>query len=111
MNLKLAHLGQAMLRLRILAENTGSEIISLKCTGTAICNYDVWDGSKSFKYSGMDFVSGQITINPGTSFIFNMMFGPNIGYGGTQFVYDSSKTYEFRINEPFGNIDIPLKIE
>ena len=103
--------GQAMLRLRILAENTGSEIISLKCTGPAICNYDVWDGSKSFKYSGMDFVSGQITINPGTSFIFNMMFGPNIGYGGTQFVYDSSKTYEFRINEDFGNIDIPLKIE
>ena len=103
--------GQAMLRLRILAENTGSEIISLKCTGPAICNYDVWDGSKSFKYSGMDFVSGQITINPGTSYIFNMMFGPNIGYGGTQFVYDSSKTYEFRINEDFGNIDIPLKIE
>ena len=103
--------GQAMLRLRILAENTGSEIISLKCTGPAICNYDVWDGSKSFKYSGMDFVSGQITINPGTSFIFNMMFGPNIGYGGTQFEYDSSKNYEFRISEDFGTISIPLKIE
>ena len=103
--------GQAMLRLRILAENTGSEIISLKCTGPAICNYDVWDGSKSFKYSGMDFVSGQISINPGTSFIFNMMFGPNIGYGGTQFLYDSSKNYEFRISEDFGNITIPLKIE
>ena len=103
--------GQAMLRLRILAENTGSEMISLKCTGPAICNYDVWDGSKSFKYAGMDFVSGQITINPGTSFIFNMMFGPNIGYGGTQFVYDSSKNYEFRISEDFGNIAIPLKIE
>ena len=103
--------GQAMLRLRILAENTGSEIVSLKCTGPAICNYDVWDGSKSFKYSGMDFVSGQITINPGTSFIFNMMFGPNIGYGGTQFEYDSSKNYEFRISEDFGTISIPLKIE
>ena len=103
--------GQAMLRLRILAENTGSEIISLKCTGPAICNYDVWDGSKSFKYAGMDFVSGQISINPGTSFIFNMMFGPNIGYGGTQFLYDSSKNYEFRISEDFGNIAIPLKIE
>ena len=103
--------GQAMLRLRILAENTGSEIISLKCTGPAICNYDVWDGSKSFKYSGMDFTSGQIVMNPGDSREFNILFGPNIGYGGTQFVYDSSKTYEFRINEDFGNIDIPLKIE
>ena len=103
--------GQAMLRLRILAENTGSEIISLKCTGPAICNYDVWDGSKSFKYSGMDFTSGQIVLNPGDAREFNILFGPNIGYGGTQFEYDSSKNYEFRISEDFGNISIPLKIE
>ena len=103
--------GQAMLRLRILAENTGSEIISLKCTGPAICNYDVWDGSKSFKYSGMDFTSGQIVLNPGDSREFNILFGPNIGYGGTEFEYDSSKNYEFRISEDFGNISIPLKIE
>ena len=103
--------GQAMLRLRILAENTGNEIISLKCTGPSICSYDVWDGSKAFKYAGMDFVSGQIPINPGTSIIFNMMFGPNIGYGGNQFEYDESKSYDFRVNESFGSIDIPLKIE
>jgi len=103
--------GQAMLRLRILAENTSNEVISLKCTGPAICSYDVWDGSKSFKYAGMDFVSGQIPINPGTSVIFNMMFGPNIGYGGNQFEYDPSKNYNFRVNESFGSVDIPLKIE
>ena len=103
--------GQAMLRLRILAENTSNEVISLKCTGPSICNYDVWDGSKAFKYAGMDFVSGQIPINPGTSIIFNMMFGPNIGYGGNQFMYDSSKSYNFRVNEDFGSIEIPLKIK
>ena len=103
--------GQAMLRLRILAENTGSEIISLKCTGPAICNYDVWDGSKSFKYSGMDFTSGQIVLNPGDSREFNILFGPNIGYGGTEFEYDSSKTYTFRINEPFGSLDVHLDLE
>ena len=103
--------GQAMLRLRILAENTGNDVVSLKCTGPSICSYDVWDGSKAFKYAGMDFVSGQIPINPGTSVIFNMMFGPNIGYGGNQFEYDSSKSYDFRVNENFGSIDIPLKIE
>jgi hypothetical protein len=102
--------GQAMLRLRILAENTGTDVVSLKCTGPSICNYDVWDGSKAFKYAGMDFVSGQIPINPGTSIIFNMMFGPNIGYGGNQFEYDESKSYDFRVNESFGSIDIPLKI-
>ena len=103
--------GQAMLRLRILAENNSNDVVSLKCTGPSICNYDVWDGSKAFKYAGMDFVSGQIPINPGTSVIFNMMFGPNIGYGGNQFQYDPSKNYDFRVNEDFGNIDIPLKIE
>ena len=103
--------GQAMLRLRILAENNSSEVISLKCTGPSICNYDVWDGSKAFKYAGMDFISGQIPISPGTSIIFNMMFGPNIGYGGNQFIYDSSKNYNFRVNESFGSIEIPLKIE
>ena len=108
---KITPTGQAILSVRMLAENTSSEITAINCTSPAICNYDVWDGSKSFKYSGMDFVSGQITINPGTSFIFNMMFGPNIGYGGTQFEYDSSKNYEFRISEDFGNISIPLKIE
>ena len=102
--------GQAMLRLRILAENTGNDVVSLKCTGPSICSYDVWDGSKAFKYAGMDFVSGQIPINPGTSIIFNMMFGPNIGYGGNQFEYDESKSYDFRVNESFGSIDIPLKI-
>ena len=103
--------GQAMLRLRILAENTSNDVVSLKCTGPSICNYDVWDGSKAFKYAGMDFVSGQIPINPGTSIIFNMMFGPNIGYGGTQFLHDYSKNYNFRVSESFGNIEIPLKIE
>ena len=103
--------GQAMLRLRILAENNSDGIVALKCTGPSICSYDVWDGSKPFKYSGMDFVSGQIPINPGTSIIFNMMFGPNIGYGGTQFEYDSSKNYVFRINENFGSAEIPLKIQ
>ena len=102
--------GQAMLRLRILAENTGTDVVSLKCTGPSICSYDVWDGSKAFKYAGMDFVSGQIPINPDTSIIFNMMFGPNIGYGGNQFEYDESKRYDFRVNESFGSVDIPLKI-
>ena len=103
--------GQAMLRLKILVENTGTDIISLKCTGPAICNYDVWDGSKAFKYSGMDFVSGQINLKPGASQEFNMMFGPNIGYGGTQFEYDVSKNYQFRISEDFGDVLIPLKLE
>ena len=89
--------GQPILNIRMLAENTSNNIVSLNCTSPAICSYDVWDGSKSFKYSGMDFTSGQINLNPGTAKEFNILFGPNIGYGGTEFEYDSSKSYTFRI--------------
>ena len=89
----------------MLAENTSSDIVALNCTSPSICSYDVWDGSKSFKYSGMDFTSGQIVLNPDDSREFNILFGPNIGYGGTQFEYDSSKSYIFRINEQFGSTE------
>jgi hypothetical protein len=40
-----------------------------------------------------------------------MLFGPNIGYGGTTFEYDQSKEYYFRISEPYGSVSIPLNIE
>jgi hypothetical protein len=103
--------GQAILTVRMLAENTSSEIVGLNCTSPQICSYDVWDGSKAFKYSGMDFTSGQIVINPGDTREFNFLFGPNIGYGGTEFEYDSSKTYQFRINEPFGSTNVVLDLE
>ena len=102
--------GQALLSIRMLAENTSSEITSLNCTSPSICSYDIWDGTKSFKYSGMDFTSGQIVINPGDSREFNILFGPNIGYGGTEFEYDPSKNYQFRINEDFGKINIELDL-
>ncbi len=103
--------GQPILSIRMLAENTSPDIAALNCTSPSICSYDVWDGSKSFKYSGMDFTSGQIVLNPGDSREFNILFGPNIGYGGTQFEYDSSKSYVFRINEQFGSANVPLSLE
>ena len=102
--------GQAILSIRMLAENTSSEIVAINCTSPQICAYDVSNGEKEFKYSGMDFTSGQIVMNPGDSREFNLLFGPNIGYGGTQFEYDRSKEYFFRINEDFGKSDIPLKL-
>ena len=103
--------GQALLSIRMLAENTSAEIVALNCTSPSICSYDVWDGSKSFKYSGMDFTSGQIVLNTGDTREFNILFGPNIGYGGTEFKYDSSKSYQFRINEDFGSTNIYLDLE
>ena len=103
--------GQAILSVRMLAENTSSEITAINCTSPQICAYDAWNGEKAFKYSGMDFTSGQIAMNPGDSREFNMLFGPNIGYGGTEFEYDPSKDYFFRINEDFGSASIPLNLE
>ena len=102
--------GQAILSIRMLAENTSSDVAALNCTSPQICNYDVWDGTKAFKYSGMDFTSGQIVINPGDAREFNILFGPNIGYGGTEFEYDAQKEYVFRINEQFGSASIPLNL-
>ena len=102
--------GQAILSVKLLAENNSSDNVAMMCTGPSICNYDVWNGDKAYKYSGMDFTNGQIIVKPGTSEIFNMLFGPNIGYGGTTFEYDSSKDYYFRVSEPYGSVSIPLNL-
>jgi hypothetical protein len=103
--------GQALLTIKMLAKNTGSnENVSLMCTGPAICNYDVWNGEKAFKYSATDFTSGNIVLTPGQSREFSMLFGPLIPYGGTQFIYDPTKDYIFRISEPWGSANIPLEL-
>ncbi|MBM2819911.1 MAG: hypothetical protein HW410_1593, partial [Nitrosarchaeum sp.] len=58
--------GQALLTINMLVKNTGSsEIVTLMCTGPSICNYDVWNGEKAFKYSATDFTSGTITLKSG----------------------------------------------
>ena len=103
--------GQPLLNLRMMVENTGSnQNESLFCTGPAICNYDITDGDTSYKYSQMDFTNGQVVMKPGEAKMFNMMFGPNIGGGGTTFEYESGKEYHFRIAEPFGSGSIPLNL-
>ena len=104
--------GQANLNLQILAENTGSnDNVVLMCSGPSVCNYDVWNGEKAFKYSSTDFTSGQIALKPGVSREINLFFGPNIGYGGTAFEYDPTKDYYLRISEPWGSADIPLELK
>ncbi len=109
---EISSLGQALLSVRMLAENTGSsENVAMFCTSPSVCNYEVWNGIKAFKYSSQDFVSGQIVLKPGEAKEFNLFFGPNIGYGGTEFEYDPSKDYYFRISEPWGSLQIPLNLK
>ena len=101
--------GQALLTIKMLVKNTGSdENVSLMCTGPSICNYDVWNGEKAFKYSATDFTNGNIVLTPGQAREFSMLFGPLVPYGGTQFIYDPAKDYVFRISEPWGSLSIPL---
>ena len=103
--------GQALLYLRFMAENTGSDSNeALYCTGPAVCNYDVSNGSNDYKYSQMDFTSAQLVVKPGETRFFNFFFGPNIGGGGTTFEYDPNKDYYFRVSEPFGSLSIPLNL-
>ena len=103
--------GQPLLTIRMLAVNDGTDNITLSCSGPAICSYDVTDGSAAYKYASTDFTSGSITIKPDDAREFEIIFGPNIGYGGTTFVYDPAKEYHFRINESFGSASIPLDLE
>ena len=109
-NLEIRDSGSAYLTIDVLVENTGDSNLELMCSGPSVCNYDVWNGVKAYKYSSTDFTSGLLVIKPGEYRTFNMFFGPNIGYGGTEFEYDSSKEYVFRVNEPWGSATIPLNL-
>ena len=102
---------QPILDVTMLALNSRSDSsVALACTSPSICSYDIWDGSSSFKYTSTNFVSGQHVINPGDFREVNILFGPNIGYGGTEFAYDASKEYVLRIQESFGGAEIPLDL-
>lgn len=110
-NLEIRESGSAYLTIDMLVENTGDSNLELMCSGPSVCNYDVWDGVKAFKYSSTDFTSGLLVIKPSEYRSFNMFFGPNIGYGGTEFKYDPTKEYVFRVTEPWGSANIPLNLQ
>ena len=105
--------GKDIVNLRFLVENTGSkDNVALYCTGPAVCNYDVSDGTTTYKYASQDFTNGQIVLKPGTSRTFNMLFGPAIGYGSyVDFKFDPSKQYVFNVKEPWGSGSIPLNLK
>ena len=104
--------GQALVNIKVLAENTGSsDNVTMMCTSPAICNYSVWDGGHKWVNSGSDFTSGNVVLKPGQDRFLNILWGPAIGYGSYEdFLYDSGKDYYLRISEPFGKLDIPLKL-
>jgi len=104
--------GQALLNVKILAENTGSSSnVAMMCTSPSICNYNVWDGGHKWVNSGSDFTSGNVVLKPGQNRFLQILWGPAIGYGSYEdFLFDSGKDYYLRITEPFGSIDLPLNL-
>jgi len=104
---------QHIVNLKFLVENTDpKKNITLFCTGPAVCNYDVSDGKTTYKYASQDFTNGQIVLKPGASRIFNMLFGPAIGYGSyVDFKFDPKKQYMFNVREPWGSGSIPLNLK
>jgi len=104
--------GQALLNLKVLAENTGSSSnVTMTCTSPSICNYNVWDGGHKWVNSGSDFTSGNVVLKPGQNRFFEILWGPAIGYGSYEdFLYDSGKDYYLRIGESFGKLDLPLNL-
>ena len=104
--------GQALVNIKVLAENTGSsDNVTMMCTSPAICNYSVWDGGHKWVNSGSDFTSGNVVLKPGQDRFLNILWGPAIGYGSYEdFIYDPGKDYYLRVSEPFGKIDIPLNL-
>ncbi|ABK77690.1 secreted periplasmic Zn-dependent protease [Cenarchaeum symbiosum A] len=103
--------GQPLLDVSILAVNNGEQTVTLACTGPSICNYDVWDGTRAYKYASTDFTNGAIVLDPGSFRVFTMLFGPNIGYGGTTLEYHPDREYVLRISEPWGSTTLPLVLQ
>ena len=105
--------GTPLLNLKFLVENTGSDQnVTLMCTGPAVCNYDITDGHKTYKYSATNFTSGQTVLKPDQAKEIEFLFGPAIGYGSYEdFEFDPSREYRFRISEPWGKQSIPLGLK
>ena len=111
-NISYTATGQALLNLKLLAENTGSSNnVTMTCTSPSLCNYNVWDGGHKWVNSGSDFTSGNVVLKEGQNRFLNILWGPAIGYGSYEdFIYDSGKDYSLKIQEPFGSLDLPLNL-
>jgi|TARA_B100001146_G_scaffold212871_1_gene212677 hypothetical protein len=111
-NISYTATGQALLNLKLLAENTGSSSnVTMTCTSPSLCNYNIWDGGHKWVNSGSDFTSGNVVLKEGQNRFLNILWGPAIGYGSYEdFLYDSGKDYSLRIQEPFGSLDLPLNL-
>ena len=83
-NISYTATGQALLNLKLLAENTGSSSnVTMTCTSPSLCNYNVWDGDHKWVNSGSDFTSGNVVLKEGQNRFLNILWGPAIAVSYT----------------------------
>ena len=102
--------GGVFINVHTVLENTGSQSSNpdLFCTGPFACNYHLTDGQKDSPPSIFSLTSGhlQLVYHKPVAIDWNFYSKQNVG----GFTYDPSKTYSFKVSEPFGSTTIPLKL-
>ena len=61
-------------------------------------------------YSANDIPTGRLVMKPDTTHEIKFTFGPPAQRHLERWNYDQSTEYFLKINEPFGNISIPLEL-
>jgi hypothetical protein len=94
-----------------IIENTFSDSknVDLYCFGPIACNYHLSDGQGVYPPAMFPLTSGHLEIIPHKPVLVDWNF-----YSKNRlapFVYDSTRSYSFKIDESFGHGDIPLKIK
>jgi len=90
-------------------ENTGSQTSNpdLYCTGPFACAYHLSDGTGDYPPSVFNLTSGHLELiyHKPVAIEWNFYSKENVG----KFDFDKSKQYYFKVSEPFGATQIPLK--
>jgi len=102
--------GNSFVELVLVMRNTDTEIHSLYCSGPESCNMTFTDGKNSWKYAANDIPTGRLAMLPDNIYIIKISYGPTPQKQYDRWYYDSSSEYFLKINEPYGNISIPLEL-
>jgi len=102
--------GNSIVELKLVIKNTDSKNQSIFCTGPSACNYELTDGKKSWVYSANNIPTGRLEMKPDTTHEIKFTFGPPAQRHLERWNYDQSTEYFLKINEPFGNLSMPLEL-
>jgi len=96
--------------LTFVIHNTDNKDQAIFCTGPVACNYMLTDGKKDWVYSTNTVTAGRLVMKPDTINSIDFSFGPPAQRHLERWDYDSSSEYFLKITEPFGKLNLPLKL-